>query len=65
MEASAKTTSGMVGGVGLGGGVIGFRGIPYAAAPVGSRRFRPPQRPEPWDGVRALRDERALWEGVL
>lgn len=29
-----------------------FRNVPYAAAPFGPRRFRPPTRPEPWDGVR-------------
>lgn len=28
-----------------------FRGIPYAAAPVGNRRFFPPASPSPWQGT--------------
>ena len=33
-------------------GVAVFRGIPFAKAPVGALRFRAPEAPEPWDGVR-------------
>ncbi|WP_088288025.1 carboxylesterase/lipase family protein [Kineosporia sp. A_224] len=33
-------------------GVAVFRGIPYAAPPVGSRRFAAPQPAARWDGVR-------------
>ncbi|MBR4706592.1 MAG: carboxylesterase family protein [Pseudobutyrivibrio sp.] len=30
-----------------------YAGIPYAAAPVGELRFKEPQAPENWDGVKA------------
>jgi para-nitrobenzyl esterase len=33
-------------------GLAVFRGIPFAKPPIGPRRFRAPQAPEPWDGVR-------------
>lgn len=51
MEAIAATTSGKVRGK-EGLGCLQFRGIPFAAPPVGERRWRPPVRPEQWDGVR-------------
>lgn len=51
VEATARTVQGTVRGA-VEQGVAVFRGIPYAAAPVGARRFRAPEPPEPWEGVR-------------
>ncbi|MGN9909613.1 carboxylesterase/lipase family protein [Phytohabitans sp. LJ34] len=31
---------------------VTYSAIPYAAPPVGQRRWRPPARPRPWSGVR-------------
>ncbi|MGW5659984.1 carboxylesterase/lipase family protein [Streptomyces sp. NPDC003758] len=48
----ADTTAGTVRGCALPDGSTLFAGIPFAAPPVGELRFRPPQPPEPWRGVR-------------
>ena len=47
-----KTGSGMVSGVRLKSGVRAFKGIPFALPPVGALRWKEPQPPEPWSGVR-------------
>lgn len=46
-----KTQSGAIEGV-ASGGVQSFKGIPYAAPPVGDLRWRDPKEAAPWTGVR-------------
>jgi para-nitrobenzyl esterase len=48
----AETRFGAVRGAEIADGVLGWRGIPYARPPVGALRFRPPEPPQPWGGVR-------------
>jgi para-nitrobenzyl esterase len=50
----ATTTTGKVRGrLEAGGAMAVFRGIPYAAPPVGPLRWRPPVTHEPWRGTRS------------
>jgi para-nitrobenzyl esterase len=37
-------------------GLIAFKGIPFAAPPIGNLRWRPPQPVAPWKGVRSAAD---------
>ncbi|MEZ0163769.1 carboxylesterase/lipase family protein [Kineococcus sp. LSe6-4] len=50
------TTAGGVRGRAAERGVVSFRGVPYAAPPVGLRRFAAPAPVEPWEGVREARE---------
>ncbi|MEP9417537.1 carboxylesterase/lipase family protein [Gordonia sp. VNQ95] len=55
IDTKVTTTDGIVGGVRgrrTRRGTISWRGIPYAAPPVGSGRFDAPQPVTPWNGVR-------------
>jgi para-nitrobenzyl esterase len=47
----AETSSGTVTGRARGNHAV-FLGMPYAKPPIGARRFRPPEPPEPWAGAR-------------
>ncbi|KAK5645311.1 hypothetical protein RI129_006611 [Pyrocoelia pectoralis] len=35
-----------------GGGYLSFQGIPYAKPPIGHLRFKAPEPPDPWTGIR-------------
>jgi carboxylesterase type B len=48
---TAKVTGGTVEGV-VKDGIASFKGIPFAAPPVGDLRWRSPQPVIPWQGVR-------------
>lgn len=51
VEVDVRVAGGMVRGV-REGGLLAWRGIPYAAPPVGKLRFAPPAPVVPWAGIR-------------
>src|ERR1035441_7777498 len=51
------TASGVLEGIysGPGRSDVAFLGIPYAAPPIGNRRWRPPQPASNWSGIRSAK----------
>jgi para-nitrobenzyl esterase len=50
---TVRIESGLLAGLASADGVVrAFKGVPYAKPPVGALRWRAPQPPAPWDGVR-------------
>ena len=54
-EAVVHTPSGRIEGEKRDRGLV-FRGIPFAAPPIGPLRFRAPEKIRPWEGVRQARE---------
>jgi len=52
LPATVRVESGSVAGVTGASGIHVFKGVPYAAPPVGDLRWRAPQPAAHWDGVR-------------
>ncbi|RYX81697.1 FRG domain-containing protein, partial [bacterium] len=50
--AQLKTANGILEGTTEASGIRSFKGIPFAKAPVGDLRWKEPQPPENWSGVR-------------
>jgi para-nitrobenzyl esterase len=49
----AKTESGLLAGVpSADGSVVAYKGVPFAAPPVGNLRWRAPKAAAAWQGVR-------------
>ncbi|HXP86966.1 MAG TPA: carboxylesterase family protein [Bryobacteraceae bacterium] len=55
LDATVAIDSGRIQGV-IASGVTAFKGVPYAAPPVGALRWKPPQPVAHWDTVRSATD---------
>ncbi|HET9159733.1 MAG TPA: carboxylesterase family protein, partial [Caulobacteraceae bacterium] len=53
LDTVVKTDAGYVSGIG--GDIRTYKGIPYAAPPVGPLRFAPPQPVKPWENIRSAK----------
>jgi para-nitrobenzyl esterase len=53
MNRTVTIKSGAISGNQLSTGVLEFKGIPYAAPPVGELRWKPPQAVKPWTNVKS------------
>ena len=53
MDTLVKIDSGWIAGSGT--AVHVYKGIPYAAPPTGDLRWKPPQPPKPWKGIRVAK----------
>lgn len=51
VNAQVKTKAGIIAGT-YESGILAFKGIPFAAPPLGDLRWRAPQPVDPWQGVR-------------
>jgi para-nitrobenzyl esterase len=53
LDTVVKTDAGYVSGIG--GQVRSYKGIPFAAPPIGPLRYAPPQPVKPWDTIRSAK----------
>ena len=56
LDMQVKTVNGTVEGVHEKSGIYSFKGLPFAAPPVGDLRWKEPQPVKNWDGVRPAKD---------
>jgi para-nitrobenzyl esterase len=54
LETVVKIDSGWIAGSGT--AIRSYKGIPYAAPPVGELRWKPPQPAKPWKGIRLAKN---------